>query len=891
MTVADPRRLEDLAIKVLVADGDYGLAGQLHSLLAQHSVSTLISTTSSDAIVRLLSGAFDAVVLGTNIPGDYREVNEAALLSSTCPSVVILVDPGHEVDSFAFVDTLDKPFMPDDLLALLLRIALDRERRSHEPEPAVHSVAFSAAPSVEAMAIEAEVSSLVGDWEADDLSGAEDLTEATLSLGIGDDGDEDEPTMQTSIPVADPFAGMPLDGLVGAAVEVNVSPKAAPAAAVGDEPLELADHDPIETAILPSVATPNVAHPSPPLVPGQLRPLPQPLGRSSFEEREVMPRLVPQPGLRTAMPFVGDLAETPMSALLYKLFANHQTGELNIHSRGNDRTLYFRDGEPVAATSRATGELVGAVAVDLGLLSLEELEDVLCTAAPGVALGEQLVAAGLVTPDQLTMLLDEQVFQRVLGCFTVKRGAFMFREGDDWASSTVAFRQNPIELIWEGISRHLGPGQLTDVTMPFMQHKVSRTPKFEGFAPYFPGLDDRSDVVAAIDGTRTLSEVAGAGHGEMLDGLRLVWALRQAAMVSLTLPTASPAPVRPVRKAAAAPPPSPSRPLRPRRRAPAPAPAKLDPAAAAQQLRAKINDYSRRLASGDPSVVLGLGDGSGAADARAAFRRCLDDLTPPRGAKLAQGLVSEAKGVLDRVKAVYDEVAGGKAKSPERVRRSRPPAAAPGSGSPRPGPAPLRPRGPEISKPHPTSQPASRASQPARPARAPASRRPIRPPEGSTVAHGAPDESAGSLVHVYLERARKAAADFHWKNAFRFTKRAAEIDGQNPEVVAMQAWIIFNLPASDRDKKVRVCKERLEVAITLDPSHIDAHLYLARILEKTDDRAAAFGQYRTVVELSSGHREAKRALNRLQDAAPVPSKESEDEGGSVLGRLHSWIKD
>jgi len=132
------------------------------------------------------------------------------------------------------------------------------------------------------------------------------------------------------------------------------------------------------------------------------------------------------------------------------------------------------------------------------------------------------------------------------------------------------------------------------------------------------------------------------------------------------------------------------------------------------------------------------------------------------------------------------------------------------------------------------------------------------------------------------DRARKLAEQGHWKAALNAVRGATKQNASDPNLMALEAWCIFNTPQGDRERQLKVCHDRLTLVITIDPTNADAHYYIGRIAEERGDTRRALRCYRDAAQLDRGHKEA---VLRMQELQPFAMKTSSRDRKSAHHRV------
>ena len=137
----------------------------------------------------------------------------------------------------------------------------------------------------------------------------------------------------------------------------------------------------------------------------------------------------------------GDLAQTPLAAILLEAWNLRLAGELTVHQAGGDSRLFFRDGVPVGAQTFAGFHPLGQVLLGQGAIDIETLGRSLAEMArTGRRQGEVLVEMGAVRQEAVDRALEEQQAGYVSLIAGLGDGAFRFSVNapvPEWAGSVL----------------------------------------------------------------------------------------------------------------------------------------------------------------------------------------------------------------------------------------------------------------------------------------------------------------------------------------------------------------------------------------------------------------------------------------------------------------------
>jgi hypothetical protein len=177
--------------------------------------------------------------------------------------------------------------------------------------------------------------------------------------------------------------------------------------------------------------------------------------------------LVPVRGEAPPAPwFAGSLGALTVPEVVQFVFQSLKTGLLLLSFADSDaplgdapaalrrKSIYFRDGQVVFASSSDPGDRLGPVLVANGLLSQEDLDRCAALVGAGRPLGQVLVDEGLLTSGELYEGIGEQVKEIFLASFLETSGEFAFIEGtQDPQGQVVKLPDRTRDLILQGMKR------------------------------------------------------------------------------------------------------------------------------------------------------------------------------------------------------------------------------------------------------------------------------------------------------------------------------------------------------------------------------------------------------------------------------------------------------
>lgn len=256
-------------------------------------------------------------------------------------------------------------------------------------------------------------------------------------------------------------------------------------------------------------------------------------------------RLMPAPGHIVFMRYVGDdgkrdeedgaivklSGEITKRGVLCDILAlvGHAgwKGELMALDGATSRSIFFENGNVIAAQSNAEGERLGEMLYQFGALSREQIEE--CAKVPGKRIGDAAVDLGLISREKLFAVMAKQAEEIVYKTMQVGDGMFYFLDRFDESRIAVRHNLGANALLMEGVRR-----------MDEMSYFRERVPSDEHVPVRVPNKGEPSkevaDVFAAVDGQRTVADLGRALEMSMFDVTRAIFQLAQTGHVQVRPP-------------------------------------------------------------------------------------------------------------------------------------------------------------------------------------------------------------------------------------------------------------------------------------------------------------------------------------------------------------------
>jgi CheY-like chemotaxis protein len=157
----------------------------------------------------------------------------------------------------------------------------------------------------------------------------------------------------------------------------------------------------------------------------------------------------------------GSLTDRGVAHLLFDLADGGQTGTLAL-SRGQVRKeIYIREGRVVAADSNLRQEALGTLLCAKGIIDERQLAYLLAeTKARGHKMGAVLVELGWLSPEEVLQCLAAQVRKRIVDCLRWDEGAWTFTPGDTFGERIIEHDLDIERTIFMGLMRTAAPEKL-----------------------------------------------------------------------------------------------------------------------------------------------------------------------------------------------------------------------------------------------------------------------------------------------------------------------------------------------------------------------------------------------------------------------------------------------
>ncbi len=231
--------------------------------------------------------------------------------------------------------------------------------------------------------------------------------------------------------------------------------------------------------------------------------------------------------------FEGDLRRIQIADVLSFIGMIRSNGKLVLRQGRLERTLHWKDGEIVFASSSSQEQSLGQFLLRNGKITAEQYEESKQRVGPNIRHGKALVQMGAISPNDLWWGLKNQALDIIYSLFTWNEGSFSFMEAaEEVLSERIALSINTSSAIMEGI-RRLDESvrireKITSLDMVFA--------KIAGAVPNFQELEMSEDEIAVynnIDGRLTVHDLIAKSELTDFEVTRILFQLLMARLIEV----------------------------------------------------------------------------------------------------------------------------------------------------------------------------------------------------------------------------------------------------------------------------------------------------------------------------------------------------------------------
>ncbi len=228
----------------------------------------------------------------------------------------------------------------------------------------------------------------------------------------------------------------------------------------------------------------------------------------------------------------GDLGEIPFPVLLHAFAVHHRSVVISIERRQVKKDVILENGVPMDCQSNLLPDTLGKFMVGRGELTEEQNLALLSkSATTGQSFSELLVTEGVINPQDLYKILQQNLAKKLLDAFTWQSGAFHVSTSLPEVDSPLKVRAP--QLVLTGISKFAPESEIAEAMAPFEAKRF-----FVPRKPPVPLQDlrlskEHLEVLRLLSQGKTLSELQSEMGLDKSRALRLLYSL---ALIGAAIP-------------------------------------------------------------------------------------------------------------------------------------------------------------------------------------------------------------------------------------------------------------------------------------------------------------------------------------------------------------------
>jgi len=239
----------------------------------------------------------------------------------------------------------------------------------------------------------------------------------------------------------------------------------------------------------------------------------------------------------------GDLSRIQLPDVLSFLSMIRGSGKLLLVHERMERSIYWKDGEIVFASSNSPEHSLGIFLLRNGKITQQQYDESKRRVTATTRHGKLLVQMGAISPKDLWWGVKNQALEIIYSLFSWKEGSFVFGDtADELVNERIVLSINTSTVIMEGIRRldesAVIREKITSLDMVFM--------KVQGANADFGSLDMSEHEVAlynTLDGKRSIRALIGGSEMTEFEVTRILFQLLSARLIEVVSETRSFRPV------------------------------------------------------------------------------------------------------------------------------------------------------------------------------------------------------------------------------------------------------------------------------------------------------------------------------------------------------------
>jgi hypothetical protein len=227
----------------------------------------------------------------------------------------------------------------------------------------------------------------------------------------------------------------------------------------------------------------------------------------------------------------GDLSKIQLPDVLSFMAMIRESGKLLVRRQELERSIHWKEGEIVFATSNSVEHSLGQFLLRNGKITQEQYEESKRRVTPQLRHGKLLVQMGALSPKDLWWGVKNQVLEIIYSLLAWKDGEFsLYDTAEDLSQERIMLQINTSSVIMEGI-RRLDESARIREKIPSLDMIFAKVP---GAAPDFDALDMNVleiGIYNNIDGRLNVRELTGRSDLTEFEVTRILFQLLTARII------------------------------------------------------------------------------------------------------------------------------------------------------------------------------------------------------------------------------------------------------------------------------------------------------------------------------------------------------------------------
>jgi hypothetical protein len=239
----------------------------------------------------------------------------------------------------------------------------------------------------------------------------------------------------------------------------------------------------------------------------------------------------------------GDLSRIQLPDVLSFLSMIRGSGKLLLVHERMERSIYWKDGEIVFASSNSPEHSLGMFLRRNGKITQQQYDESKRRVTAATRHGKLLVQMGAISPKDLWWGVKNQALEIIYSLFSWKEGSFVFGDtADELVNERIVLSINTSTVIMEGI-RRLDESVVIREKITSLDMAFTKVP---GATADFGSLDMSEHEVAlynTLDGKRSIRALIGGSEMTEFEVTRILFQLLSARLIEVVADTKSFRPV------------------------------------------------------------------------------------------------------------------------------------------------------------------------------------------------------------------------------------------------------------------------------------------------------------------------------------------------------------